>query len=65
MSKAKPKLVLNIEFEWVDKGGIFPRIEYARNYRLKCCPDMEIDAILQFDNAAPKNLQDRFPQSIR
>lgn len=41
MDKAKPKLVLDIEFEWVDKGGIFARTEYARKSRLKCCPDME------------------------
>jgi hypothetical protein len=42
MGKPKPKLVPNIEFEWVESGGIFGRpIEYARKTRLKCCPDME------------------------
>jgi hypothetical protein len=34
-------VVPNIEFEWMESGGIFTRTEYARKYRLKCCPDME------------------------
>ena len=41
MGKAKPKLIVNTEFEWVNQGGIFPRIEYARKSGLKSCPDME------------------------
>jgi hypothetical protein len=35
MSKAKPKLKLDVEFEWVDNG------EDANKSRLKCSPDME------------------------
>jgi hypothetical protein len=37
---------INTEFEWVDKGGIFPRVEYADKCRLKCSEDMEKCLIL-------------------
>jgi len=37
---------INTEFEWVDKGSIFPRVEYAGKCRLKCSEDMEKYLIL-------------------
>ena len=41
MGKPKLKLILDIEFEWVQPGGIYTREEYVLKSRLKCCPDME------------------------
>ena len=39
MAKPKPKPKIDIEFEWAD--NVFPKVEYVRKLRLKCCPAME------------------------